>query len=87
MRESVRAEIKKIEEQDIIEDVTSEATPRLSRLVIVPKLGNKIRLCIDMYNTYTAIQRTSFPTPTVDLIFRLKNAQYFTKLDLTAAFH
>ena len=88
MRESVRAEIKNLEEQDIIEDVTSEATPWLSQLVIVAKPGNKILLSTDMRNADTGIERTRFPTPTVDdLIFWLKNAQYFTKLDLNAAFH
>ena len=41
-----------------------------------------------MRNVNTAVERTRFPTPTVDdVIFRLKNAQYFTKLDLNAAFH
>ena len=41
-----------------------------------------------MHNANTAIERTRFPIPTVDdLIFRLKKAQYFTKLDLNAAFH
>ena len=88
LRESICAEIKILEEQDIIEDVTSEATCSLSQLVIVPKPGNKICLCIDMRNANTAIERTGFPTPTVDdLIFWLKNTQYFTKLDLNAAFH
>ena len=79
---------KKLEEQDIIEDVTSEATLWLSQLVIVLKPGTKIRLCIEMRNANTAIERTGFPTPIVDdLIFGLKNAQYFTKLDLNAAFY
>ena len=41
-----------------------------------------------MRNANTATEKTRFPTPTVnDLIFRLKNTQYFTKLDLNAAFH
>ena len=60
LRESVRAEIKNLEEQDTIEDVTSKATSWLSLLVIVPKPGNKIRLCIDMHNTNTAIETTRF---------------------------
>ena len=60
LRESVRAEIKNLEEQDTIEDVTSKATSWLSLLVIVPKPGNKIRLCIDMHNTNTAIETTKF---------------------------
>ena len=41
-----------------------------------------------MRNANTAIERTRFPTPTVDdLIFKLKEAKYFTKLDLNSAFH
>ena len=41
-----------------------------------------------MRNANTAIERTHFPTPTVDdLIFKLKGATYFTKLDLKSAFH
>ena len=41
-----------------------------------------------MRSAITAIERTRFPTPTVgDLIFKLKGAKYFTKLDLNSAFH
>ena len=88
MRELVRTEIRNLEKQEIIEDVTSEATPWLSQFTIVVKQGNKTRLCIDMDNTNTAIDKTKLPTPTVDdLSFRLKIAQYFMKLDLNGAFH
>lgn len=88
LRNKVKTEIEHLEKQDIIEDVTSEATPWLSPLVIVPKANDEVRLCVDMRNANTAIQRTRFPTPTVDdLMFKLKNARYFTKLDLNSAFH
>ena len=41
-----------------------------------------------MRNANTTIERTRFPTPTVyDLIFKLKGAKCFTKLDLNSAFH
>ena len=41
-----------------------------------------------MRNANTAIERTRFPTPTEDdLMFKLKGAKYFTKLDLNFAFH
>ena len=88
LRELVRTEIRNLEKQEIIEDVTSEATPWLSQFTIVVKQGNKTRLCIDMDNANTANDRTNLPTPTVDdLSFRLKIAQYFMKLDLNGAFH
>ena len=71
-----------------MEDITSEATPWLSQLVIVPKSDGGIRLCIDMRNANTAIKRTCFPIPAVDdLIFKLKGAKYFTKLDFNSAFY
>ena len=71
-----RSRKRNLEEQNTIEDVTSEATPWLSQLVIVPKPGNEIRLRIDMCSANVAFQRTRFPTPTFDdLIFRLKNTQ------------
>lgn len=88
LRESLRAEIKNLEGQDTIEDVTSQATPWLSQLAIVPKLGNKISLCIDTCSANTPIERTRIPTLKVDdLSFWLKSAPYFTKLGLNTAFH
>ena len=88
LRKKVQKEIEHLEQQDIIENITSEATPWLSQLVIVPKSDGGIRLCIDLRNANTAIERTCFPTPTVDdLMFKLTGAKYFTKLDLNSAFH
>ena len=37
LRKKVQKQIEHLEEQDIIEDITSEATPWLGQLVIVPK--------------------------------------------------
>ena len=88
MRKKVQKEIEHLEQQDIIEDITSEATPWLSQLVIVPKSDGGLRLCINMRNANTAIERTRFPIATLDdLIFKLTGAKYFTKFDLNCAFH
>ena len=65
LRKKLQKEIEHLEQQDI-EDITSEATPWLSQLVIVPKSDGRVRICIDMRNANTAIERTRFPTPTVD---------------------
>ena len=87
LRKKAQKQIEHLEQQEIIEDITSEATPWLSQLVIVPKTNGNVTLCIDMRNANTAIERTRFPTPTVDdLIFKLKGAKYFAKLDLSSAF-
>ena len=56
-------------------------------MVFVPKGKNGIRLCLDMRNANKAIERTRFPTPTVeDLTVKLRKAKKFSKLDLKSAF-
>ena len=88
LRERVKIELDKLEKAGIIEDVTSEPTPWLNPLVIVPKGEQSIRICLDMRNANTAIERTRYPTPTVeDLMVKLRKAKKFSKLDLKAAFH
>ena len=63
-----------------MKDITSEATPWLGQLFIVPKSNGDVRLCIDMRHANTGIGRNYFPTPTIDdLIFKLKGTKYFTK--------
>ena len=84
--ESVHAEIKNLEEQDVIEDVTSEATPWLSRLVIVPKPSNKTRLCIDMYNAYTAIERTRLSYPNSRSNFSVEKRSVFYETTFICSF-
>ena len=79
--------MERLEQEDIIEDGTSEPTPWLSPLVVVPK-GNSesIRLCLDMRKVNTAIGRN--PTPTVEaLLIKLKGCDRFSKLDQNSAFH
>ena len=88
LRKKVENEIKRLEEEDIIEDVTAQPTPWLNALVIVPKGEDQIRLCVDMRAANNAITITRYPTPTVDdLMIKLKGAKVFTKLDLTSAFY
>ena len=87
LRRKVQKQTEHLEQQDIVEDITSEATTWLSQLAIVPKSNSDVRLCIDKRNANTVIQRSRFPTPTVDdLIFKLQGAKYFTKSDLNYAF-
>ena len=88
IRQQVREELTKLEDEGIIETVVNEATPWISPMVIVPKANGKIRLCIDMRGPNQAIERTRYPIPTLeDLTFKLKDSTVFTKLDLNSAFH
>ena len=88
LRQKVKNELNKLEQQGIIEDVSGEPTPWLNPLVVVPKGENEIRVCLDMRNANTAITRTRYPTPTIDdLLNKLRGAKRFSKLDLKSAFH
>ena len=79
LREKVKQELNRLEAEGIIEDISSEPTPWLNPLVVVPKGNNKIRLCVDMRNANKAISRTRYPTPTVDdLLLKLRNAKRFS---------
>ena len=82
LREKVKCELERLEQEDIIEDVTSEPTPWLSPLVVVPKANSEsIRLCLDMRKANTAIGRTGYPTPTVEnLLIKLNSAFYQLEL-------
>ena len=58
--QKVQKHFENLEQQDIIEDITSEATPWLSQLVIVTKSNGNVILCINLRNVNTAIE-TTFP--------------------------
>jgi hypothetical protein len=89
LREKVERELSKLEHDDIIEPVPdTEETEWISPLVIVPKKDDKIRLCVDMRAANNAIKRVRHPIPTVkDVSLELNGAKFFTKLDLTQAYH
>ena len=89
IREKVKCAIKDLEEQGIIEPVPdSQPTPWISPIVAVPKKDGNVRICVDMRMANRAIKRVRHLIPTVnDISFELNQAQYFTKLDLSQAYH
>ena len=89
LREKVERELSKLEHDDIIEPVPdTEETDWISPLVIVPKKDDNIRLCVDMRAANNAIKRVRHPIPNVkDVSLELNGAKFFTKLDLTQAYH
>ena len=68
MREKVSTELEILRQRDIIEDVKDEPTPWISPIVVVPKNHEKtkIRLCIDMQDANKAIERTRYPSPSLE---------------------
>ena len=54
----------------------------------VPKKDGQVRICVDMRQANTAIERVRYPIPTVDDIRQEFNgAKWFSKLDLSQAYH
>ena len=89
MREKVSNEFEMLRQQDIGEDVKDEPTPWISPIVVVPKNHDKtkIRLCIDMREANKAIERTCYPSPSLeDLINVLQGSKLDCKLDMNNAF-
>jgi len=56
LRKKVSAELKKLEQEEIIEKVEGP-TPWVSPLVVIPKKNGDVRLCVDMRMPNQAIQR------------------------------
>ncbi|XP_049513477.1 uncharacterized protein K02A2.6-like [Dermacentor silvarum] len=88
MRDAVEAELRRLEDQDIIERVTGPAL-WVSPVVIVPKRNDKdVRICVDMREANRTIVREQHLMPTVeDVISTLNGAALFSKLDLKEGYH
>ena len=86
LRPAVEAELRNLEEQDIIErvDFSHWATP----IVPVAKPDGKVRLCADFKTTLNPVLKgDQYPLPKIDDIFAsLAGGQKFTKIDLRQAY-
>eukprot|EP00794_Sanderia_malayensis_P000736 gene736-biopygen16 len=89
MRKKVKVAIQELESQGIIEKVPdSQPTPWVSAIVTVPKKDGNVRICVDMRAANTAIKRVRHLIPTVaDVSLELNGAKFFSKLDLSQAYH
>ena len=90
LRKQVEAELKRLEDLDIIERVDGP-TDWVSPIVVAPKpksKTNEIRICVDMRLPNQAIKRTRHIIPTIDdVIVDLNGARVFSKLDLRNGYH
>ena len=89
MRQKVKEALKKVGKGDIIERVPADkGTPWVSPIVVVPKKDGAVRICVDMRVANNAINRIRHPIPTVDdASCALSGAKFFSKLDLSQAYH
>lgn len=87
MEEKVDLKIQQLLNSDIIEPVVGPPD-WISPMVVVPKGKDDIRVCINMKYPNQAIQREHYPLPMIDtLLNKLKGSIWFSKLDITSAFH
>jgi hypothetical protein len=88
VRNDVSKELKKLEEQDIVEKVANQPTPWISPIVVTPKKDGGIRLCVDMREANQAIEREIHTMPTLqDFKAEVNGAKFFSKIDLNQAYH
>ena len=89
IRKKVKAAVKELEREGIIEAVPEDSPAQwVSPIVAVPKKDDSVRLCVDMRMPNKAIKRVRYPIPTVNEIsIELNGAKFFSKLDLTQAYH
>ena len=82
--EQVEKEIKRMLDNDVIERSNSNF---LNPLVVVKKKNDEIRLCLDMRNLNSVVEKDFDCAPTADELFtKCEGAKYLTKLDLTSSF-
>ncbi|XP_055543055.1 uncharacterized protein K02A2.6-like [Wyeomyia smithii] len=86
-REAARQRLHEMESRGIIERVTS-APSWISGMSAVPKGKNDFRLVVNMRAPNRAINREYFRLPLVEeMKVKLYGAKFFSKLDLSNAFH
>lgn len=87
LRKKVESKLRELEEMDIIERTTGP-TRWVSPIVVVPKPSGEIRLCVDMRQANSAVERERHPIPTVDEILEdMNNSTVFSKIDLKMGYH
>ncbi|XP_047140938.1 uncharacterized protein LOC124815996 [Hydra vulgaris] len=86
LRKDIRAELKRLQEADIIEKVVGPQE-LISNFVIVPKANKTVKLCLDARTINKAIKRERYPISTLDsVIDEMHGSKIFAKLDMKEAY-
>ena len=88
IRPDLSKELKKLQDQDIIEKVTNQPTPWISLIAATPKKYGGIRICVEMREGNHAIERERH-TMLISQDFKaeVNGAKFFSKIDLKQACH
>ncbi|GBP75478.1 hypothetical protein EVAR_57216_1 [Eumeta japonica] len=83
-RESLKAEIEKLFDADIIEESES---PWSSNVVLVPKEDRNFRLCVDCWKLNAVMKFNEFVLPRIeDILYTPKSSIYMITLDLQSGY-
>ena len=83
--EEIKKQVHKFLDQGVIRPSTS---PCGSSIMLVPKKDGTWRMCVDYQAIKKIMVKNQYPLPLIDdLLDQLKNAIYFTKLDLRSGYH
>ena len=86
LQDSCKKELNTLVERGILAPVT-EPTEWVSQMALAEKQNGKLRICIDPAPLNEALQREHYKLPTLDdVLYQLKDAKVFTKLDIKEAF-
>lgn len=86
LRKAIKAEVDRLVAEDVIEKV-SGPKEWVSNVVAIPKANGKVRVCLDARVINTAIERETYPIPTLDsIIDQMHGAKIFAKLDMKEAY-
>ena len=82
----VEAELKRMKDEGIIEEVT-EPTEWCAPIVPVPKKNGQVRICVDLRKLNEAVKRERYVLPSLDDIApSLQGSKVFSKLDAASGF-
>ena len=88
LRDRVDMKLTELVDLDIIEQVSDTPTSWVSPMVVIPKKGDDVRICIDMRRVNQAVIRERFPIPTIDeVMLEMNGSSVFSKLDLRMGYH
>jgi len=82
----VEAELKRMEENDVIEKITSP-TDWCSPMVPVLKKNGDVRICVDLKRLNRAVKRERYTMPVLeDMTHKLAGSKMYSKLDASSGF-